>query len=87
MREWHCKSIPAIDPTKAGDVSLVICEREQLTAEVDRLTDALVTIAGLRQDGDDWDHPDYDWRKQAHGMEAVARRALGWSPLQRMENQ
>lgn len=46
-----------------------------LEAEIERLRDALTTIAGMRQEADDWQHPDFDWRMIARKQEQVARAA------------
>ena len=47
-------------------------QRDRITA----LTDWLMAIAGARQEADEWEHPDFDWRLLAHKQEALARRAL-----------
>jgi len=36
----------------------------------------LQAIAAARQEADDWDHPDFDWRLLARKMESLARRGL-----------
>lgn len=46
------------------------------TERADRLRDWLQAIAAARQEADDWDHPDFDWRMLARKMESMARRAL-----------
>lgn len=35
------------------------------------------SIAIARQEADEWDRPDFDWRMLARKMENIARRALG----------
>ena len=41
-----------------------------------RLRVALESIATARQEADDFDHHDFDWRLLAGRMEGIARRAL-----------
>lgn len=50
-----------------------------LCGEVERLREALLTIATSRQEADDFDHPDFDWRLLAGRMESTARAALSGS--------
>ena len=47
-------------------------QRDRITA----LTDWLTAIAGARQEADEWEHPDFDWRLLARKQEVLARRAL-----------
>lgn len=46
--EWHCKQLPN------GDNPIIVCEREQLMAEIEQLRSAVAdrdaTIEALRED-------------------------------------
>lgn len=44
--------------------------------ETTEYKDALISIATARQEADDFDHPDFDWRALARRMETIARGAL-----------
>lgn len=46
--------------------------------------DALTAIAAARQEADEWDHPNFDWRMLARKMESIARRALAEGPVGEM---
>lgn len=59
------------------------CELPNLRSELEashqreaELREALTSIAVKRQDGDDWEHPDFDWKLISTKQEAIARAAL-----------
>lgn len=46
----------------------------------ERLREALESIATARQEADEWEHTDFDWKMLAGKQESIARRALTPEP-------
>lgn len=64
MSDWHCKQIITSSPSP-----IVVCEREALLAEIERLRDALKEITSMPS----LKSTEEEWRR-------VAKRALKGTP-------
>jgi hypothetical protein len=58
--------------------AMVTQEAETRREDTDRgeLRETLISIATARQEADDWDYPDFDWKMLARKMEDIARKKL-----------